>query len=50
MDILDTVGEGEGEMIWENNIETYTLSYAKDKTVGVRWMMQGTQSQCSMTT
>ena len=25
----DTVGEGESRMIWENNIETYTLSYVK---------------------
>ena len=27
--ILDSVGEGEGEMIWENSIETYILSYVK---------------------
>ena len=27
--ILDSVGEGEGEMIWENGIETCKLSYVK---------------------
>ena len=26
---LDSVGEGEGGMIWENNIETSTLPYVK---------------------
>ena len=27
--LLDTVGEGEGGMIWENSIETCTLPYVK---------------------
>ena len=27
--ILDSVGEGEGGMIWENDIETCKLSYVK---------------------
>ena len=27
--LLDSVGEGEGEMIWENGIETCILSYKK---------------------
>ena len=27
--LLDSVGEGEGEMIWENGIETCVLSYVK---------------------
>ena len=27
--ILDSVGEGEGGMIWENSIETCILSYVK---------------------
>ena len=27
--LLDSVGEGEGEMICENSIETYILPYAK---------------------
>ena len=26
---LDSVGEGEGGMIWENSFETYTLPYVK---------------------
>ena len=27
--LLDSVGEGEGGMIWENGIEAYILSYVK---------------------
>ena len=27
--LLDTVGEGEGGMIWKNSIETYILGYVK---------------------
>ena len=27
--LLDSVGEGEGGMIWENGIETGILSYVK---------------------
>ena len=27
--LLDSVGEGEGGMIWENGIETSILSYVK---------------------
>ena len=27
--LLDSVGEGEGGMIWENGIETYVISYKK---------------------
>ena len=27
--LLDSVGEGEGGMIWENGIETYKLSHVK---------------------
>ena len=27
--LLDSVGEGEGRMIWENGIDTYKLSYVK---------------------
>ena len=27
--LLDSVGEGEGGMIWENGTETYILSYVK---------------------
>ena len=39
---LDSVGEGEGGMIWEYSIEKCILSYVKK-------MKQGTQSQCSET-
>ena len=27
--LLDSMGEGEGGMIWKNGIETYTISYMK---------------------
>ena len=27
--LLDSVGEGEGGVIWENSTETYILSYVK---------------------
>ena len=27
--LLDSVGEGEGRMIWENGIETCIISYMK---------------------
>ena len=27
--LLDSVGEGEGGMMWENSIKTYILSYVK---------------------
>ena len=27
--LLDSVGDGEGGMIWDNSIETYILSYVK---------------------
>ena len=30
--LLDSGGEGEGGMIWENSIETYTLPYVKQMT------------------
>ena len=30
--LLDSVGEGEGGMIWENSIETCILPYAKQMT------------------
>ena len=29
---MDSVGEGEGGMIWENGIETCTISYVKQNT------------------
>ena len=30
--LLDSVGEGEGEMMWDNGIETCILSYVKQIT------------------
>ena len=27
--LLDTVGKGEGGVIWDNSMETYTLAYIK---------------------
>ena len=32
--LLDTVGEGEGGMIWENSIETYKSPYVKSIASG----------------
>ena len=32
MSLLDSVGEGEGRMIWENGIETCKFSYVKSIT------------------
>ena len=32
--LLDSGGEGEGGMIWENSIETYTLPYVKQIASG----------------
>ena len=31
--LLDSVGEGEGGMIWENGIETCILSYVKQTVI-----------------
>ena len=31
--LLDSVGEGEGGMIWENGIETCIISYTKQKKI-----------------
>ena len=30
--LLDSVGKGEGGMIWENSIQTYTLLYVQEIT------------------
>ena len=35
--LLNSVGNGEGGMIWENNIETYILSYVK-QIASLGWM------------
>ena len=39
--LLDSVGEGEGEMIWENGIETCIISYKK--RIASPGPMQGTE-------
>ena len=48
--LLDCVGEGEGGMIWENNIETYILSYVKKMTIASLMHEASTQNWCSGTT
>ena len=51
---LDSVGESEGGMIWENSIEMCNLPYVKQMTslmvMQVRCMKKSPQSQCSGTT
>ena len=48
--LLDSVGEGEDGMIWENSTETCILPYVKWMAIQVWCMKQGTQSQCTGTT
>ena len=48
--LLDSVGEGEGGMIWENGIETCVLSYVKRITVQVRCMIQYARGWCTWMT
>ena len=31
--LFDSVGEGDGGMIWENGIETYIISYKNESPV-----------------
>ena len=47
--LLDSVGEGEEEMIWENSTETCILPYVKQIT-SPSLMHWNTQSQCAETT
>ena len=35
--LLDSVGEGEGGMIWENGIETYNIIYEMIASPGSTW-------------
>ena len=44
--LLDSVGEGEGGMIWENSIETCILSYVKQIT-SAGLIHEGAQGWCS---
>ena len=45
--LLDSVGEGDGRMIWENSIETCILPYVKEITSPSSMHEMGTQSQCT---
>ena len=44
---LDSVGEGEGGMIWENGIETYIISYKKRITSLVRCRIPDAWGWCT---
>ena len=45
---LDSVGEGKGEMIWENSIETCVYYHMWNRSpVQVRCMRQGAQGWCT---
>ena len=45
--LLDSVGEGEGGMVWENGIETCIILYVKRSPVQVQCMIQGAQDWCT---
>ena len=45
--LLDSVGEGEGGMTWENSIETGILSYVKQISSPGWCMRQNAQSWCT---
>ena len=45
--LLGSVGEGKGEMIWENGIESCILSYVKQIPSPGRCMRQGAWGLCS---
>ena len=45
--LSDSVGEGEGGMIWENGIETCILSYVKRIAVQVPCMIQDAWGWCT---
>jgi len=44
---LDSVGEGEGGMIWENGIETCIISYKKRIASPVRCTIQDARGWCT---
>ena len=48
--LLDSVGEGEGGMIWVNSIETYILPYVKQMTSASLMHDTGYSNRCSGTT
>ena len=47
---MDTVGEGEGGMNGESNMETYTLPYVKQIASGNLLCDTGSSTQCSVKT
>ena len=48
---MDSVGEGEGGMIWENGIETCIIPYMKwekKKKVSLIWKKKEKKEKCDM--
>ena len=45
--LLDSVGESEGVMIWENDTETCKLSYVNELPIQVRCMIQDARGWCT---
>ena len=45
--LLDSVREGEGGMIWENDTETCKLSYVNELPIQVRCMIQDARGWCT---
>ena len=45
--LLDSVGEGEGGMIWENGIETCIISYKNESSIQVPCMIQDAWRWCT---
>ena len=45
--LLDSVGEGEGGMVWENSIETCIVSYVKQITSLGLMHEAGAQGWCT---
>ena len=44
---MDSVGEGDGGMIWENGIETYIILYMKRIASYVRCRIQDAWGSCT---
>ena len=45
--LLDSMGEGEGRMFWENGIETCVISYVKRVPAQVRCMILDAWGWCT---
>ena len=48
--LVDTVGEGDGGMVWKESAEAYTLPSVKEIASGSSRYDAGTRSRCSVTT